>query len=184
MATHYELLGVTTDATRDEIRRAYLGQARRHHPDAHAGAGPAATEAARRRMAAVNAAWEVLGDPGRRLAYDTDLGRARSTATRGPETRRPEPEPDLPEWFEPDGVAAADLEEDLSSERRWGPAEAVVLLPVGLVAAAVAAFALSVVSQSTALFTLALLLVPVALLAFVAAPLVVMVSGTRDRQRT
>ena len=53
-------------ATTEEIRRAYRTLARQHHPDtAGAGSGP--------RMAAVNQAWFVLSDPGRRAIYDATL---------------------------------------------------------------------------------------------------------------
>ena len=53
-------------ATTDEIRQAYRGLARRLHPD-RAGPGSSA------RMAAVNQAWFVLSDPGRRAIYDASL---------------------------------------------------------------------------------------------------------------
>jgi len=72
-ATHYDQLGVAPTATTDEIRHAYRGLARRHHPD-RAGPGSSA------RMAAVNQAWFVLSDPGRRAIYDASL-RARPAAT-------------------------------------------------------------------------------------------------------
>ena len=59
-------------ATPDEIRSAYRAAARRHHPDA-AGAGSAEA------MAALNEAYHVLSDPGRRALYDASL-RSRSSA--------------------------------------------------------------------------------------------------------
>lgn len=63
--TWYERLGVATDATPDEIHRAYRRLARRTHPDAPGG------DAAR--MAELNEAWRVLSDPSRRARYDAGL---------------------------------------------------------------------------------------------------------------
>lgn len=68
---HYRTLGVAPAATRDEIRRAYLALARRHHPDRldeGDTTGGAAEGSAR--MAAVNEAWRILGDEDERAAYD------------------------------------------------------------------------------------------------------------------
>src|SRR5688500_6811551 len=53
----YDVLGVAGDASADEIHAAYRRLARRLHPDM-GGADLA-------EMARVNAAWKVLGDPGR-----------------------------------------------------------------------------------------------------------------------
>ena len=131
MATLYDHLGVSPEASHEEIKRAYHSMARRHHPDAHAGAEAAVLEEARRRMVILNGAWAVLGDPDRRRAYDA--------AVEGARTRRSEAgaaqQPRYPEWFEPDDVAAPDLEEDPPDpSRRTGPADLVVFVPVGLVA--------------------------------------------------
>jgi hypothetical protein len=57
---------VRPSASAEEIRRAYRRLARVHHPDA-AGAGSGVD------MAAVNEAWRVLSDPGRRAVYDASL---------------------------------------------------------------------------------------------------------------
>lgn len=71
MPTHYEALGVDLHATRDEVRQAYLARARELHPDR------AGHTADARRMQEVNEAWRVLGDPGRRAAYDAALATSR-----------------------------------------------------------------------------------------------------------
>ena len=71
MATHYDVLGVRPDANPDEVRAAYRTRAREAHPDAIA-----AGSAARGRvqdMSAINEAWRVLSDPGRRALYDASL---------------------------------------------------------------------------------------------------------------
>ena len=68
----YQVLGVPREASREEIVLAWRRRAREEHPDARpADAGAAA------RFGALAAAWQVLGDPGRRAAYDRSLARGR-----------------------------------------------------------------------------------------------------------
>src|SRR6478736_4735638 len=71
--THYEVLGVDSGASASVIRRAYLGKARRVHPDYHADADAATRAKAELEMRQLNAAWEVLGDEQRRTEYDDGL---------------------------------------------------------------------------------------------------------------
>jgi DnaJ-class molecular chaperone len=61
----YQILGVAADASADEIRRAYRARAFELHPDRHGGS-PEAEEA----FKDLTAAYAVLGDAGRRAAYD------------------------------------------------------------------------------------------------------------------
>lgn len=64
---HYEVLGVSRDASPDEVKKAYRRLARQHHPDANHGADATSAEA---EFKAVAAAYEVLSDPERRARYD------------------------------------------------------------------------------------------------------------------
>lgn len=66
--THYERLGVPTDANVVEIRRAYLARARSSHPDLNA------DERATVEMVALNEAWTVLSDESSRARYDASIG--------------------------------------------------------------------------------------------------------------
>lgn len=70
--THYAVLGVTEGADPDTVRRAYLDQARRLHPDRWIDASVDERIDVERKMQAVNEAWRVLGNPARRLAYDVE----------------------------------------------------------------------------------------------------------------
>ena len=66
MATdYYAVLGVSREATPDEIKRAYRKLARQHHPDANR-EDPDAAE----RFKEVTRAYEVLSDPDKRQRYD------------------------------------------------------------------------------------------------------------------
>ena len=91
---YYQILGVASNATQDQIRSAYRREATRLHPD-HSGAdcGP---------FLVLQEACEVLGDPARRRAYDDQLAcESAPYRTRGgraePLRRRPCPvEPLVP----------------------------------------------------------------------------------------
>jgi molecular chaperone DnaJ len=78
--THYDVLGVAPSARLDEIRDAYRRLAREHHPDRTASSGRAGGGAT---MPAINEAYRVLSDPGRRAVYDASL-RGGSAPQRGP----------------------------------------------------------------------------------------------------
>lgn len=75
----YSILGVSPDSNDEAIAAAYRSLARRHHPDV-------AGEDATHRMSRINAAWDLLRDPARREAYDTELDAADIAAGR-PATR-------------------------------------------------------------------------------------------------
>lgn len=61
---YYKTLGVSSDASADEIKKAFRKAARKYHPDINTGADAEA------KFKDVNEAYEVLKDPERRAAYD------------------------------------------------------------------------------------------------------------------
>ena len=71
---------MAASATHDEVRDAYREQALAQHPDRHAASDAHAAAEAELRMRVVNAAWQVLGDPVSRAAYDAELARAARAA--------------------------------------------------------------------------------------------------------
>lgn len=77
MEDHYQTLGVQPGAGRAEVERSYRRLARRHHPDLLHQARPEVRYAAETRLKRINAAYTVLGNPARRLAYDRERVRQR-----------------------------------------------------------------------------------------------------------
>jgi DnaJ-class molecular chaperone len=71
---HYAALGLHRHCTGVQIRAAYRVLAKQHHPDVNGG-----SRAALARTQELNAAHEILGDPGRRAAYDAELAAAKKS---------------------------------------------------------------------------------------------------------
>ena len=65
MATYYETLGVSKNASEKDIRQAYRSLARKHHPDLNPN-----DEEAERQFKSINEAYEVLSDADSRQKYD------------------------------------------------------------------------------------------------------------------
>lgn len=70
MKNPYETLGVEPTATPAEIKAAWRKLCAQHHPDKHQGADGADAVEHAAAMAEINAAYDVLSNPQRRLDYD------------------------------------------------------------------------------------------------------------------
>lgn len=66
MADYYKVLGVSKNATQDEIQKAYRDLARKYHPDLN----PDNVEEAKKKFQEVQEAFETLKDPDKRKMYD------------------------------------------------------------------------------------------------------------------
>lgn len=176
------MLGVSPTVDDAALRRAYIAQARLHHPDRHGG-DPA-------RMRAVNEAWAVLRDPARRAAYDRSIVRPAEPSVPqadGPRFRPgQEPDPRYPAhddpWLDDDGDLLGDDHDPAVRVTvalpRW-----LRILPVAtLVGAFVVAF-LGTVVASEPLFALGLMMAVLSFLFFISAPFVALLgsrTGSED----
>jgi curved DNA-binding protein CbpA len=77
----YKVLQVDPEAEDEVIQAAYRRLAQKYHPDRAPDADAAA------RMVAINAAWELVGEPAKRAAYD----RSRAASHRAPPAPAPAP---------------------------------------------------------------------------------------------
>ena len=73
---YYEVLGVSKDASSDDLKKAYRKLAKQYHPDMNPGDKTAETK-----FKEVNEAYEVLNDPAKRQRYD-QFGHADRKSTR------------------------------------------------------------------------------------------------------
>jgi curved DNA-binding protein CbpA len=90
-ADHYEMLGVSTKATGDDIRKTYFNLARSLHPDRLSALGiEDDTRIAHKVFAQLNMAFSVLSDHKRRADYDDLLGHGGETVQREQEARAEE----------------------------------------------------------------------------------------------
>ena len=82
----YQVLGVTREASGGEITRAWRRRALAEHPDARPGEADAPA-----RFRAVAEAYQALGDPARRAAYDRVLEDQPATRCAAPSRLAPRP---------------------------------------------------------------------------------------------
>ena len=64
----YEVLGINSTASNEEIRRSFLAKARRMHPDKNSG-----LQQSEEMMKLLNRARDILSDPEKRIEYDDQL---------------------------------------------------------------------------------------------------------------
>lgn len=74
---HYAALGLHRACTEAQIRAAYRVLAKQHHPDVNGGAAEALA-----RTQELNAAYEILSDPEKRLVYDDELALPKKSSVR------------------------------------------------------------------------------------------------------
>lgn len=65
MRDPYDILGVSKSASEAEIKKAFRGLAKKHHPDAHGG-----DEKAQKRFQEISGAYEILGDKEKKAKFD------------------------------------------------------------------------------------------------------------------
>ncbi len=97
---YYEVMGVSRDASQDEIKRAYRKLARKYHPDV------SKEPDAEQRFKEIGEAYEVLKDPEKRAAYD-QLG----ANWKNGQDFRPPPDWDQGFEFHGGGYTGADAEQ-------------------------------------------------------------------------
>lgn len=68
---HYQILGITQEASQTEVKLAYRNLVKQYHPDSQN------SEADHNKIVSINAAYEILGDPQRRRNYDRQLRQQR-----------------------------------------------------------------------------------------------------------
>jgi hypothetical protein len=96
----YRVLGVSKEASIADIRRAYRDLAKKHHPDVNSDAGAAGM------TAKINAAYDLLIDPDKKVAYDNRYSFAPD-----------EQDEDLIEINPSEGDGRAFTEEEISQRR-------------------------------------------------------------------
>jgi hypothetical protein len=125
-------------------------------------------------MASINRAWEILGDPGLRRSYDVEIGLAPRPAPRA----APGSIPDAEDLEDQHDLTFEDWVEESGDQRRR-LSDLLMLIPALMVASALALLFLSDMMQSLPMRTVAVLMLPVAGVGFVIAPLFAMVRSRR-----
>ena len=164
---HYLALEAEPTDSQDQLRRAYLKQARKFHPDQLTDASPATKEKAEVKMREVNEAWDVLGDKARRLRYDQNLFEAHTETVR--EEWKPFDDSDVPEYMEPVVPGRA-------KPPTWLTATPPLAVGIGIVVTILGAMTVM------PLFLLGLFLVTIGAISFVFVPFAVMVMSARSER--
>lgn len=71
---YYDVLGVSKDASADEIKKAYRKMSLKYHPDRQGGKSESEKKVAEEKFKDINEAYETLSDSGKRAEYDNPIG--------------------------------------------------------------------------------------------------------------
>jgi len=71
--THYEILGISREATEKEVKQAFRSLSMKYHPDKVVTSDPVIMEQANTMMQQINEAYEVLGEESSRRQYNMEL---------------------------------------------------------------------------------------------------------------
>ena len=129
----YKVLQVDREAEDEVIQAAYRRLARKYHPDL------AETPDAAAKMASINAAWEMIGDPAARAAYDrtraaaaappsppapSSTSRPASAAPPAQTTARPTPPPEVVsrDWTTGRSTQGGGFDESMRTAEGYGAA--------------------------------------------------------------
>jgi tetratricopeptide (TPR) repeat protein len=93
--TYYQLLGVTSESTRSEVKKSYYLLARKFHPDKHVGDRESIARL-KDLMTVTTEAYRTLGDEHKRAAYDKSLA---ATGAFSIHRKKTETEESFAEWF-------------------------------------------------------------------------------------
>lgn len=115
--THYDILGVSRDASSDEIKQAYRRLARKYHPDVNPG-DPEAVETFQR----LSQSYHVLSDPDARARYDRQLDERDAPASQSTQARSPS------QPATPSGTSPRDLCNDGLKQNQFGRYERAIEL--------------------------------------------------------
>lgn len=185
---HYETLGVPADAGVADIRRAYLSQARRHHPDYHSDDDASERSSHARQMQAINEAWAILGSANSRSEYDATLRSIEPLRVRQRPGADPQPPPGKgwtprsdDDGWQRDFRSWADAEDELAPDEPGapGPRSPLAVVPVALFSLGVAAGLLGVVLASRPLIAVSVASIAISAALFLVLPLVHMTRGNR-----
>jgi curved DNA-binding protein CbpA len=122
----YKVLQVDPEADEEVIVAAYRRLARKYHPDVASDAESSA------RMVAINAAWELIGEPDRRAAYDRaqtampapapPSADAAPTARTAASPTQPPPETVSPDWTSGRSTAGGGYDASMRTSDGFGAA--------------------------------------------------------------
>ena len=94
MKDYYDVLGISREAHAREIKRAYKKSVKKWHPDLHPD-----DPVGRVKIQEINDAYEVLGDPEKRRAYDRRIEEERISGIQTPRSHTEDPEDSFLSYF-------------------------------------------------------------------------------------